>query len=163
MSSAPAPTNTALEESTPIDTEQPERPGTRHRGQPAKLIHCILPDDGSERQLLTWLREQGITRANSLYCRGHSVLREAVTRRGKLPEPSLVRMVQIVVEAADADSLFDQIYAQAAIDRPGGGAMFMTALVLATPFALPAGIADEPGDMPGQARGEPSAGSPLID
>lgn len=147
MSSAPAPTNTALEESTPIDTEQPERPGTRHTGQPAKLIHCILPDDGSERQLLTWLREQGITRANSLYCRGHSVLREAVTRRGKLPEPSLVRMVQIVVEAETADRLFDRIHEQADIDRPGGGTMFMTPLLFATSFAMPAGIDGEPGDL----------------
>ncbi len=114
---------------------------------PAKLISCILPDDGRERRLLAWLREQGITRADSLYCRGHSVLREAVTRRGKLPEPSLVRMVQIVVEAADADNLFDRIYEQADIDRPGGGAMFMTPLLFATPFAMPPGIDDEPGDL----------------
>jgi nitrogen regulatory protein PII len=144
---APAPTDTALEEGTPIGAEQPERAGTRGTGQPAKLIHCILPDDGSERRLLTWLREQGITRANSVYCRGHSVLREAVTRRGKLPEPSLVRMVQIVVEAAEADNLFDRIYEQADIDRPGGGAMFMTPLLFATSFAMPTGIYGEPGDL----------------
>lgn len=151
MSSAPAPTaaptDTALEEWTPSGAEQPERAGTQDTGQPAKLIHCILPDDGSERRLLTWLREQGITRANSTYCRGHSVLREAVTRRGKLPEPSLVRMVQIVVEAKEADRLFDRIYEQADIDRPGGGAMFMTPLLFATPFAIPQGIHDEPGDL----------------
>jgi nitrogen regulatory protein PII len=113
----------------------------------AKLISCILPDDGTERRLLVWLREEGITRADSVYCRGHSVLREAVTRRGKLPEPSLVRLVRIVVDAEAADSLFDRIYEQADIHRPGGGALFMTPLLFATPFPLPEGVADEPGDI----------------
>ncbi|MFB1486338.1 MULTISPECIES: hypothetical protein [unclassified Thiocapsa] len=90
-------------------------------GQPAKLISCILPDDGTERRLLAWLREQGITRAESIYCRGHSVLREAVARRGKLPEASLVRMVRVVADGDDAEALFDSIYEQADIHRPGGG------------------------------------------
>ncbi|CRI67184.1 conserved hypothetical protein [Thiocapsa sp. KS1] len=116
-------------------------------GQPAKLISCILPDDGTERRLLAWLREQGITQAESVYCRGHSVLREAVARRGKLPEPSLVRMVRVVVDADAAESLFDHIYEQADIHRPGGGALFMTPLLFATPFLLPEGIADEPGEI----------------
>jgi hypothetical protein len=115
----------------------------------AKLISCILPDDGTERRLLRWLRDQGITRANSVYCRGHSVLREAKARRGKLPEPELVRLVTIIVEADEADALFELIYAQADIHRPGGGALFMTPLTFATPFVLPEGVADENG-----ARGE---------
>ncbi len=116
-------------------------------GQAAKLISCILPDDGTERRLLAWLRDEGITRADSLYCRGHSVLREAVTRRGKLPEPNLVRLVRIVVDAEDAERVFDRIYEQADLHRPGGGALFMTPLLLATPFRLPEGIADEPGEI----------------
>jgi nitrogen regulatory protein PII len=116
-------------------------------GQPAKLISCILPDDGTERRLLAWLREQGITRADSVYCRGHSVLREAVTRRGKLPEPNLVRLVRIIVDADQAEALFDRIYEQSDIGRPGGGAVFMTPLMFATPFTLPEGVADEPGEI----------------
>jgi hypothetical protein len=113
-------------------------------GGPAKLVSCILPDDGTERRLLRWLRdEQGITRANSVYCRGHSVLREAKPRRGRLPEPVLMRLVTIVVEAHEADALFDRIYEQAAIHRPGGGVLTMTPLTFATPFALPEGVANE--------------------
>jgi hypothetical protein len=111
----------------------------------AKLISCILPDDGTERRLLAWLHEQGITRANSVYCRGHSVLREAKARRGKLPEPELVRLVTIVVDAHEADTLFDLIYQRAAIHRPGGGALTMTPLTFATPFLLPEGVANEKG------------------
>ncbi len=125
----------------------PAKPAPRVPGQPAKLISCVLPDDGTERQLLAWLRDEEITRAESIYCRGHSVLREAVARRGKLPEPSLVRLVRIVVDADAADRLFDRIYEQAEIHRPGGGALFMTPLLFATPFPLPEGIADEPGEV----------------
>ncbi|MCF7984064.1 MAG: hypothetical protein K9L70_06645 [Thiohalocapsa sp.] len=116
-------------------------------GRAASLISCILPDDGTERRLLAWLRQQGISRADSVYCRGHSVLREAVTRRGKLPEPNLVRLVRIVVDADEADALFDRIYEQADIHRPGGGALFMTPLRYATPFPLPEGLGDEPGEI----------------
>lgn len=122
------------------------RAAPRVTGREAKLISCILPDDGTERQLLAWLRDEGITRADSVYCRGHSVLREAVTRRGKLPEPALVRLVRIVVDADEADALFDRIYAQAHIGRPGGGALFMMPLPFATPFRLPEGVAYEPGE-----------------
>lgn len=114
-------------------------------GGAAKLISCVLPDDGTERRLLAWLRDQGITRANSVYCRGHSVLRKTKARRGKLPEPALVRLVSIVVEADQADALFELLYERADIHRPGGGALLMTPLTFATPFALPEGIAQENG------------------
>jgi hypothetical protein len=114
-------------------------------GKAAKLISCILPDDGTERRLLRWLRDQGITRANSIYCRGHSVLREGTARGGKLPEPELLRLVTIVVDADEADALFDRIYAQADIHRPGGGSLLMTPLIFATPFALPEGVNNENG------------------
>jgi len=116
-------------------------------GGAARLISCVLPDDGTERLLLHWLRDEaGITRADSVYCRGHSIVREAVGRRGRLPEPSLVRLVRIVLDAEAADALFEQIYEQAQIHRPGGGAMLMTTLTFATPFPLPTAVPYEPGD-----------------
>jgi len=121
-------------------------------GGAARLISCILPDDGTERRLLRWLRDQkGITRANSVYCRVLSGLGEATTRRGKLPEPSLARLVTIVVEAGEADALFDLVYQQGDIHRPGGGSLIMTPLVFATPFVLPQGVANETGGETGGA------------
>jgi hypothetical protein len=115
-------------------------------GRAAKLISCILPDDGTEKRLLRTLRDRkGITRATSVYCRGVSILREASARRGKLPEPALVRLVTIVVDADEADALFELIYEHADIHRPGGGALVMTPLDFATPFVLPEGVPDESG------------------
>ncbi len=65
---------------------------------------------------------------------------------GKLPEPELVRLVTIVVDADEADALFERLYEQANIHRPGGGTLMMTPLMFATPFALPEGVANEPGE-----------------
>lgn len=123
------------------------RPAPQVPGGPAKLISCILPDDGTERRLLVWLRDEaGVTRANSVYCRGISVLQEAQTRRGKLPERSLVRLVTVVAEAEEADALFERIYDRAGMHRPGGGVLTMTALPFATPFELPEDLPREAGE-----------------
>jgi hypothetical protein len=115
-------------------------------GGPAKLISCMLPDDGTERRLLAWLRDEvGIARVSSVYCRAHSVLAESRARRGRLPEPELVRLVRIVVEPQQADALFDRICEQAQIHRPGGGILTITPLTFATPYRLPEGVPNEDG------------------
>ncbi len=62
-----------------------------------------------------------------------------------------MRLVTIVVDADEADALFDLIYEQADIHRPGGGGLFMTPLTFATPFVLPEGIANETGGEIGAA------------
>ncbi|MBK5967215.1 MULTISPECIES: hypothetical protein [Thiorhodovibrio] len=114
----------------------------------AKLIAAILPDDGGDRRLLAWLRDHaGVTRANSVYCRGHAVLQETAARQGHLPEPTLVRLVNIVVEAEQADALFAQIHAQAGIGRPGGGALMMLPLTAASALLLPEDVPNEAGEL----------------
>ncbi|MDH3899927.1 MAG: hypothetical protein OEU51_02630, partial [Gammaproteobacteria bacterium] len=73
-----------------------------------KLISCMLPDDGSDKKLMRALRnEKHIITANSVNCLGLAVLADAKTKYGELPEPTLVRKVDVVVPAAEADSLFD--------------------------------------------------------
>ncbi|MGD2056386.1 MAG: hypothetical protein PVJ15_06225 [Gammaproteobacteria bacterium] len=117
-------------------------PAEQHSPREAcKLISCVLPDDGTEKKLLRALRdERQITRANSTSCLGMAVLTDARTKFGELPEPILVRKIDVVVPEADADALYDYIYEKARIGRPQGGAIWMRALSLASPYSLPANV-----------------------
>lgn len=89
--------------------------------------------------------ERQVTTANSASCMGLAVLEDAMTKHGDLPEPGLVRKVDVLVAAADADELYDYIYAAANIGRTGGGTIFLGPVSLASEFELPA-------DVPVEAR-----------
>ena len=114
-------------------------------GAPAKLITGILPDDGTDRRILQRLRDElGITRAHSVHCRGVAALQAAKAPRDKVPEAALARLLHVVVDEPQADAVFDFICAQANLDRPDSGTLYMTTLNFATPLVMPAGVPDEP-------------------
>ncbi|NOQ49263.1 MAG: hypothetical protein GQ553_01160 [Nitrosomonadaceae bacterium] len=70
------------------------------------------------------------------------ILAEVRTKSGdlQLPEPTLIRKVDVVVPESDADELYDYIYEKARIGRPEGGVIWLGALTLASPFTLPVGV-----------------------
>lgn len=84
--------------------------------------------------------EKQITTANSTSCLGLAVLAGAETKYGDLPEATLVRKVDVLVPASDADELYDYIYATANIGRSGGGVVLLGPVSMASEFALPAGV-----------------------
>lgn len=118
------------------------RPTTRL--EPAKMIVCMLPDDGTDIKIMHQLRkEKHVTRADSTACRGVHNLQAAKTRLGKLPEPTLYRILTIIVTEAEADDVFDFVHEKAQIGEPGRGVLLQTTISGATRYVMPNDVPEE--------------------
>ncbi|MDJ0609851.1 MAG: hypothetical protein QNJ67_12810 [Kiloniellales bacterium] len=118
--------------------------GAATSGKDCKLIICILPDDGTHRTLLKDLRaNRKAVRVSSQSCLGIDAFADAKAKPGTLPDAYLIRYVQIVVNADEADVLFEYVLGVAQINRPGGGMVVQAPLLAASHYALPEGIPDE--------------------
>ena len=109
-----------------------------------KAIFCIVPDDGTDKRVLTELRgHYGFVRGSTLTCRGIGALVEVKAKRGKLPEPELVKQLCVICADDQAKEIFDFIFWAAQLDKPGRGIMWQQAATGCTPYELPADIPDE--------------------
>ena len=63
----------------------------------------------------------GIIRAGSETSRSIGALADVKTKRGKLPEPDLVKLVNLICSEDQADEIFDFIFWFAQIDKPASG------------------------------------------
>ena len=109
-----------------------------------KAIYCVVPDDGTDKKLLSELRKkQGIIRAGSAPRRGIGVLAEVKVKRGKLPQSELVKQLSVICSEDQADEVFDFMFWFAHIDKPGRGVMWQQAVTGCVPYELPADIPDE--------------------
>jgi hypothetical protein len=113
-------------------------------GEACKLITIVMPDDGSDLQILKALRDnKNIIRADSTSCYASSALADKKTRPGKLPEPILARMVEVLVPHADADEIFRFVCDQTDPGQPEGAVVYQTDAPFCTPYELPEGVPDE--------------------
>lgn len=114
------------------------------RLEPAKMIVCTLPDDGTDLKIMHQLRkEKSVNRAISTPCRGLDNLQTAKTRLGKLPLAGLYQIVTIIVTEAEADDVFDFVCDKAQIGQPGRGTLVQTKLLGATCYVLPDDVPEE--------------------
>jgi hypothetical protein len=116
------------------------------RLEPAKMIVCTLPDDGTDIKIMYQLRkEKNVNRAISTPCRGLDNLQTAKTRLGKLPQAALYQILTIIVTEAEVDDVFDFVCDKAQIGQPGRGTLFQTELLGATCYVLPDDVPEEEG------------------
>ena len=120
------------------------KPGPAVQGEACKLISVALPDDGSDLRLLKALRtEKGVLRANSVACLGSSVNAETRTKPGKLPQPIMARLVEILVPESHADDVFEFVCRLAITGDRNGGVVWQSVAPFGSDYAMPEGIPDE--------------------
>lgn len=114
-------------------------------GEPCKLITAVVPDDGADLALMRALRKmKGVVRANSTSCLVLPVLTETKLRPGKLPEPQLARVIEVLVPETDAQDLFEFVCQHAGIDGENRGIVMQAPAPFCSAYLLPEGVPDEP-------------------
>ena len=100
-----------------------------------KLITCILPKGLARGISERLLKEKGIVTGNINNARGSGhITAKKHQKAGFQTEKEIFR---VVVDADQADEVFEFIYFHAEVDRPHGGIMYQNALRKSTEYVLP--------------------------
>ncbi len=99
-----------------------------------KLITCVLYKGGGDK-IVRALHDRGINTANFSHARG-SAIGDHLEKNG-LPRQFEKEVLTVIVNASEADEIFELIYDSAEINRPHGGFLYMEALSRTVPFILP--------------------------
>ena len=100
----------------------------------SKLITCILDKSPASFKLVRDLKDtHQITRANVGSARGTGTGAEG----GLITMPQEKHILQIIVDAGQADEIFEFIFSQGEINKPGGGFIYQTSLTKASNYKLP--------------------------
>ena len=109
-----------------------------------KIIHCVFPDDGTDKRVMLELRKKyAIVNTGSANRRGIGVLAQVKTRPGKLPQARLVKQLYVICPLDQQEEIFDFIFWFADIDKPGRGVVWQQDLTGCSHFELPPDIPDE--------------------
>ncbi|MCB0391008.1 MAG: hypothetical protein KDD58_06950 [Bdellovibrionales bacterium] len=105
----------------------------QHNG---KVITCILPK-GEALGLLKKLFDKGVTRANFAFARGFDV-HDVDNPRTGIPDAVEKEIVTLIADDEhQGEELFDFIFQNGNINRPGGGLIYMSKIQAASIYELP--------------------------
>ncbi|MFP6745630.1 MAG: hypothetical protein VCB77_10635 [Alphaproteobacteria bacterium] len=105
-----------------------------------KLITCFLPVGVAPPVAKALKAEKGLATAHVSYGRGVGKFSQTDARH--LGDQSEKQILNVVVDAGDADDIFEFIYHEAGINKPHGGMMLMTCVDNFVPLILP-GLPEE--------------------
>ncbi len=101
----------------------------------ARLITCILPKGRARALQQVLVDERGIQTGTFHYGRG--VGRESHIRDRGIGEQQEREVFDVIVDNDVAEELFAYIFAEAKMDEPHGGMIYMTAIPRTTRMTLP--------------------------
>ncbi len=100
-----------------------------------KLITCILPKGKALPLQQALVDEKNIDSGNFHFGRG--VGRETHIRDIGIGEQEEREILEVIVAAKEADSIFDFMFCTAEMDKPHGGMIYVTPIVRSTVMTLP--------------------------
>jgi hypothetical protein len=106
-----------------------------------KLITCFLPLGVAALLVKALKAEKGLATAHVSNARGVGKLTQTDGRQ--LGDQTEKQILRVVVDAADADDVFEFIYFEAGIDKPHGGLILMARVDNFVPLILPDDVPEE--------------------